>query len=121
VYEAYASWQLQYSYSTVLIVRSYSYSCKFVKFELERPFCIFCIPVCSCLLTITHNRHLTFCLRSLSVVTVMMCLLALSVHCSVISLSIGKSIGIGDTIIRKYRYRRYFLNEYRYRTFAKYR
>jgi hypothetical protein len=35
VYEAYANWQLQYSYSTVLIVGTYSYSCKFVKFELE--------------------------------------------------------------------------------------
>jgi hypothetical protein len=26
--------------------------------RLERPFCTFCIPVCSGLLTITHNRHL---------------------------------------------------------------
>jgi hypothetical protein len=78
-------------------------------------FFIFCIPVCSYLLTITHNRRLTFCLRSLSVVTVMTCFLSLSVHCSVISSSIGERIGIGDIIIRKYQYRRYFLNDYRYR------
>jgi hypothetical protein len=46
----------------------------------------------------------------------MICLLALSVHCSIISLSIGKSIGISNTIIRSLGFgiADTFLHEYQY-------